>query len=134
MDRGAAGASTGPSRPRSWRAAEEVEAWGGPTFRVRSKMFASMDKESATVIVKATKEEQTALIEEDAQTFGVAPYVGRHGWVKVQLSRVDRAHLRELFLEGWRATAPKALVARGTRATRWPSTDASPPPRASRHR
>lgn len=45
------------------------------------------------------------------QTFAVAPYVGRYGWVRVRLPDVDETELRELLVEAWRRTAPKRLIA-----------------------
>src|SRR5215216_905289 len=67
--------------------AVERETWGHPTFRVRNKMFAA------------------------PETFGVPAYVGRHGWVSIQLATADPAEVRELLTEAWRQTAPKRLVA-----------------------
>jgi hypothetical protein len=87
-----------------------VEEWGHPTLRVGAKMFASGSPDSDTMSVKATKEDQAALIAEDPETFSVAPYVGRYGWVQVNLSRVDADELRELIVEAWRLTAPKKLI------------------------
>jgi hypothetical protein len=89
---------------------EERETWGHPTFRVRDKMFATLSGDGTGASVKATKEEQTALIEEDSETFSVPAYVGRHGWVGIDVTRIDTAHLRELIIEAWRLTAPKRLV------------------------
>jgi hypothetical protein len=40
----------------------------------------------------------------------VPAYVGRHGWVSIQLATVDPAELRELLVEAWRLIAPKRLV------------------------
>ena len=40
----------------------------------------------------------------------MARYVGRFGWIEVQLSNVDEAELRELLTEAWRRTAPKKLI------------------------
>ncbi len=93
--------------------AEEVfvPEWGHPTFRVRGKMFAGGSPESPTISVKASKEEQASLIAERPESFAVAPYVGRYGWVDVTLSTVDADELRELIIEAWRRTAPKRLVA-----------------------
>ena len=87
-----------------------VEEWGHPTLRVGAKMFAAGSPDSETMSVKATKEDQTALIAGDPETFSVAPYVGRYGWVQVNLSTVDPAELRELIVEAWRLTAPKKMV------------------------
>ena len=90
--------------------AEERETWGHPTFRVRDKMFATMSDDGRQATVKATKEEQAALITAAPETFGFPAYVGRHGWVSIQLATVDPAELRELVVEAWRQSAPKRLV------------------------
>jgi hypothetical protein len=91
--------------------AEERETWGHPTFRVRDKMFATLSDDGRSAGIKTTKEEQTALVAADPETFGVPAYVGRHGWVSVELATADPAEVRELVTEAWRQTAPKRLVA-----------------------
>ena len=73
-------------------------------------MFAAMSDDGQQASVKATNEEQTALISAAPETFGIPAYVGRHGWVSIQLARVDPAEARELIVEAWRHTAPKRLV------------------------
>ncbi len=88
-----------------------VEDWGHPTLRVNNKMFASGSAESPTMSVKASTEDQAELIAADPQTYSIAPYIGRYGWVQVQLSQVDPAEMRELIIEAWRRTAPKRLAA-----------------------
>jgi hypothetical protein len=90
--------------------AEERETWGHPTFRVRDKMFATMSDDGQQATVKATKEEQAALVAAAPETFGIPAYVGRHGWVSIWLATVDPTELRELVVEAWRQTAPKRLV------------------------
>jgi hypothetical protein len=95
---------------RSLPEAEERETWGHPTFRVRDKMFATMSDDGRQATVKATKEEQAALVAAAPETFGIPAYVGRHGWVSIQLATVDPTELRELMVEAWRQTAPKRLV------------------------
>ncbi|WP_431678391.1 MmcQ/YjbR family DNA-binding protein [Kitasatospora sp. KL5] len=80
------------------------------TLRVGEKIFAMASPDSGRVCVKATKEEQAALLAEAPETYSVAPYVGRHGWVLVDLTRVGAEELRELVTEAWRSIAPKRLV------------------------
>jgi hypothetical protein len=87
-----------------------VVEWGHPTFRVNNKMFASGAPDSTTMSVKASKEEQAELIASRPETFAVASYVGRYGWVQVRLPDIDEAELRELLTEAWRRTAPKRLL------------------------
>ncbi|MCI0689753.1 MAG: MmcQ/YjbR family DNA-binding protein [Sporichthyaceae bacterium] len=88
-----------------------VQDWGHPTLRVNNKMFASGSPGSPTVSVKASTEDQAELVAADPKTYSIAPYVGRYGWVRVQLSRADPGELRELIVEAWRRTAPKRLAA-----------------------
>jgi hypothetical protein len=91
---------------------EEVLTWGTDvTFRVRGKIFAIGGDDSDTLSVKATPATQAELIDLDPATFSVAAYVGRFGWVRVSLDRIDPVELRELLVEAWRLTAPKRLVA-----------------------
>jgi hypothetical protein len=93
--------------------AEEVfvAEWGHPTLRVNNKMFAAGAPDSTQLSVKASTVEQAELIAADPETFEVAAYTGRYGWVRVNLSTVDPDELRELIVEAWRRTAPKRAVA-----------------------
>ena len=70
-----------------------------------------MSDDGQEASVKATRQEQVALVSAAPETFGIPAYVGRHGWVSIQLATVDPAELRELIIEAWRQTAPKRLVA-----------------------
>jgi hypothetical protein len=90
--------------------ATEKEAWGHPTFRVRNKMFATAATDLTTATVKSTLDEQRALTQSEPETFFVPKYVGKYGWIAIQLDRVDEDELRELTIEAWRMTAPKRLV------------------------
>jgi hypothetical protein len=90
----------------------EVVTWGTDlTWRVRDKMFAVGGPDSPSISVKASKEEQAELIAMAPETYAVAAYVGRFGWVTVLLAHADRAELNDLLVEAWRRTAPKRLVA-----------------------
>jgi hypothetical protein len=95
----------------SFPEAREQETWGHPTFRVRDKMFATMATDGTSASLKASREAQAALVGSEPETFSVAPYVGQHGWVTVDLRRVDPEEMAELLDEAWRATAPKRVVA-----------------------
>ena len=90
---------------------EERETWGHPTFRVRGRMFGTLDAEGTRTTLKASPEEQQSLIAADPATYSFPAYVGKHGWVSVQLATADPAQVRELAVEAWRRTAPKRVVA-----------------------
>ena len=92
--------------------AEERVTWETDiTFRVRDKIFAIGGEGADRVSIKASLETQAELIDLDPETFASSAYVGRFGWVTVDLDRVDPAVLSSLLREAWRRTAPKRLAA-----------------------
>jgi len=99
--------------------AHEVEAWGEPTFRVRSKLFAmyaAADNHHgngrAAVWCKAAPGNQQLMVKAAPERFFVPPYVGPSGWVGVWLDAgTDWDELAGLLADGWRLVAPKRLVA-----------------------
>ncbi|MCP2260073.1 hypothetical protein LX15_003784 [Streptoalloteichus tenebrarius] len=91
--------------------AEEVETWGTPTFRVHGKIFAMAGTDLSTASVKTGLDEQAALTSARPDVYSVAPYVGRFGWVAVDVRAADPGELRDLLTEAWRRTAPRRLVA-----------------------
>jgi hypothetical protein len=94
----------------SFPEAEERETWGEATFRVRNKIFMMLGADGKHASVKATREEQAALLAESPDTFYRPEYVGVHGWVGIVVARVDPVEMRELVTEAWRMTAPKRVV------------------------
>jgi hypothetical protein len=92
--------------------AEEVLTWEvDVTFRVRSKIFAIGGDGADHASIKSTPMVQADLIDRDPETFKSAAYVGRFGWVNVDLGRVTEAELDGLIRQAWRLTAPKRLAA-----------------------
>ena len=90
---------------------EEHVTWGTDVnFRVRNKMFVIGGDDADAVSIKSTIPVQADLIDLDPETFSSAAYVGRFGWIRVNLERVDRDILERLVRDAWRATAPKRLV------------------------
>src|SRR5688500_12368164 len=85
----------------------EQMTWGHPTFRVGKKMCAGMAIDGTNARFKSSKAEQAALVANDPDTFSVAAYGGRYGWVEVQTASADPRQVRELIVESWRLTAPK---------------------------
>jgi hypothetical protein len=92
--------------------AEERITWETDiTFRVRDRIFAIGGEGADRVSIKASLETQAELLEMDPATFGKSAYVGRFGWITVDLRRVDPDLLVSLLRDAWRRTAPKRLAA-----------------------
>lgn len=90
---------------------EEKLTWDvHATFRVRDRIIAILSEDESEARIKATKEEQTAMLASDPEKFYMPSHVGRHGWIGVRLELVDSDELRELLEEAWRLTAPKKMV------------------------
>lgn len=92
--------------------AEEILTWETDiTFRVRNKIFAIGGEGADRVSIKQSPDAQAELIDLDPETFQSSAYVGRFGWVTVDLERVDLVLLQQLLRNAWRRTAPKRLAA-----------------------
>jgi hypothetical protein len=79
------------------------------TFRVRDKIFVMGGPDGTHASIKASIDRQAELVDLDAETFAPSAYVGRFGWVSVDLARVEPLLLEDLIREAWRRTAPKKL-------------------------
>ena len=88
----------------------ERVTWGKPTFRVRNKVFATLARDGSSATLKSSPEEQQAVVGANPETFTVAAYVGRHGWINALLERVDKNLMEELVIDAWRRAAPKRLL------------------------
>jgi hypothetical protein len=98
--------------------AQEVEAWGAPTFRVRNKLFAMYADPAShhggrpAVWCKAGRGNQELMVRGEPARFFVPPYVGPSGWVGVWLDgAADWDGVAELLRDSYRLTAPKRLQA-----------------------
>ncbi|GAA3508292.1 hypothetical protein GCM10023075_67350 [Streptosporangium album] len=94
------------------RLPEVAQSEGGNwiSLKVRGKGFGYLWQETETVGLKATIEEQIALVAERPEVFEVQFTAGRFGWVVVHLAKIDPEELFELVTEAWCLTAPKGLV------------------------
>ena len=86
---------------------EEV-TWGSDlTFRVRTKIYCFPGEASMTV--KVPKDALIGLL--DDPRFALAPYVGRFGWLTMQLVEpVDWIEVESLVRGSYRLIAPKTLA------------------------
>ena len=91
---------------------EELETWGDATFRVRGKIFAISSPDGDSASIKASLDDQSGLVEMDPDTFSVAAYTGKYGWVRVRLAGVPTELAERLITNAWRRTAPKRLIAK----------------------
>lgn len=92
---------------------KKTMTWGSPHYRVGEKIFAGASvgedgKESGGF--KLTKEHQAERVASDPR-FTIAAYVGKHGWVDMDLrGKPDWDEVKALVEESYALIAPKRLV------------------------
>jgi hypothetical protein len=87
-----------------------VDRWSEYTLRCGEKIIVIGDPKSASASVKASVQDQAELLAGAPDTYEKAAYVGRYGWVRVNLRKAGAAELRRVVEDAWRRTAPKRLV------------------------
>jgi hypothetical protein len=81
-------------------------------LEVEGRTFGSLWEPPATVGLKQTIAEQTALVAERPEVFEVQFTAYGFGWVVVHLDGIERDELAELVFEAWRLSAPASLLER----------------------
>jgi len=92
--------------------ATEKETFGGPTFRVRDKIFAMprSDDGRLSVWLKAAHGAQEMLIEADPDRFFRPPYLGPKGWIGMRLDNApDWDEVAAFTRRSYVLVAPKRL-------------------------
>lgn len=92
--------------------ARERETFGGPTFRVRDKIFTLVtDRDGmASFWCKVPTGSQAVLVGADPHRFFVPPYLGPKGWIGVRLEPwPDWGEVEFLVNRSFRLVAPKRL-------------------------
>jgi hypothetical protein len=87
---------------------------------VRGKGFGYLSEDEESVLLKAHRSEQEALVAQDPETFEPSWQAGQYAWVRIRLATVERDELVELATEAWCQTAPRKLVADNAEALSLP--------------
>ncbi len=112
--------------------AVEDYPWGDVVWKIGGKLFAGSSQDSAAVTVKASLEDQAVLVQHPA--ISIAKYVGRFGWVTIEIGDRDTLDLaRKLIDDSFAslATSPRAADAKRSRtaAANAPIDQAPPLPK-----
>ncbi|MFD4468295.1 MmcQ/YjbR family DNA-binding protein [Rhodococcus sp. NPDC058505] len=89
---------------------EQVDAGNWTALKVCGKGYGYIWEKTRTVGLKATLDEQIALVAERPEVFEIQFTAGQFGWIVVHLEGIESDELLELVTEAWCLTAPKRLV------------------------
>ena len=84
---------------------EHIDGFGHISFRVKDKPFVIIGE---TLSIKTLPATQEILLEQRGYT--KAPYIGRHGWVLVEIEEVGWLTIEGLVRGGFLIVAPKRLA------------------------
>jgi predicted DNA-binding protein (MmcQ/YjbR family) len=87
--------------------------WGSPHFRVGEKIFCGLGTHDGKQVLGVKLEQSHARHVVKEARFWPAPYVGKHGWVSMDISqRKSWAEVAALIRESYGLIAPKASLAK----------------------
>src|ERR1700733_3874418 len=87
----------------------EQDHFGGPSFRVAKKIFASCSPGRNRATLKLDRDQQMILFDVRPDTFSPAVW-GALVWTYVELDRIEDGELEDLLKRAWQQVAPKALL------------------------
>ena len=90
---------------------EERPHRGRPSFRVRGRMFATVQPRSKRAVLKLSPDEQAVLGQVQPNVFRHTLW-GDQGWTSIELQGVDPWLFEELLVGAWRRLASRRAVAR----------------------
>jgi predicted DNA-binding protein (MmcQ/YjbR family) len=87
--------------------------WGSPHFRVQDKIFCGYGSEGGKLVLGVKLQLGNAQKAVKEARFWPAPYVGKHGWVSMDVTqRKSWDEVAELIRESYELIAPKASRAK----------------------
>jgi hypothetical protein len=90
---------------------EQVSYEGRPSWRTKPRIFASVNRDEAALVVWVdSEEEKRAMVAADPDVFATTPHYDGYAIVLARLATLSRAVATELVTDSWRLRAPRALV------------------------
>lgn len=90
---------------------QEQEHWGKASFRVRNKIFAVIQEDGKSLIVKASPDDRMAYTMMNPAIYSVPESYSKLNYMLVQMNLVDPEEMQALLIQGWRLVSPKRVIA-----------------------
>jgi hypothetical protein len=89
--------------------AEESTSYGTPALKVKGKLFARLQEDGETLVLRSTPEDRELLLRKWPTVFYLTDHYRDYSWVLVRLAKIRRAHLAEVLEDAWGRVAPLRL-------------------------
>jgi predicted DNA-binding protein (MmcQ/YjbR family) len=81
------------------------------SFRVKKKIFMTMDESNQVAVIKLTPEDQSVFSSSpDESIFPIPNKWGLQGWTKINLKKVKKGLFKDALRCSWLLVAPKKLA------------------------
>ena len=95
---------------RSLPEAIELPHFEKTSFRVKKKIFVTLDKTTSVVVVKLSVADQSVFSDAKHQIiYPVKGAWGKQGWTKIELKKVGKKLFRDAVVTSYKNVAPKGL-------------------------
>ncbi|PJZ70594.1 hypothetical protein CH373_06510 [Leptospira perolatii] len=89
----------------------EQDHWGNPSFRIKKKIFATLQPEEKTAVLKLNEFDRPIFWAIDSKMiFPVEGAWGKQGWTKVDLTKVKKEILIQAMNAAYCTVAPKKIA------------------------
>lgn len=92
--------------------AEEAPHFEKTSFRVKKKIFATLDLKNSVAVVKLSEVDQSVFSAGTDAIYAVPNKWGRQGWTRIELKKVRKDTCLDALTTSYCTVAPKSLAAR----------------------
>lgn len=89
---------------------EQVDHWGKASFRVRNKIFAVIQPDQISLLIKTTEGDRIAYTTLAPDVYQIPGSFSNLAYMIVRLDRVDPEECHALLKQAWRLVTPKKVV------------------------
>ncbi|KIL35675.1 hypothetical protein SD71_12320 [Cohnella kolymensis] len=94
----------------SFPEAVEVKHWDKPSFRVRNKIFAVIQPDRISLVIKTAPDDRAVYTMMDPDIYQMPAAFSNLNYMVVRMDRVEPAELHGLLIKAWRSVSPKRLI------------------------
>ena len=99
----------------SFDEAEELPHFEKPSFRIKKKIFATLDEKKTRVVIKLSETDQSVFCSYDKTViYPVNGAWGKQGWTIIELDKVRDDIFRDAITTAYCTVAPKKLAEKYT--------------------
>lgn len=90
--------------------AEQAPHFEKTSFRIRKKIFATLDIKNSIAVIKLSEIDQSVFTSGSSAIYAVPNKWGKQGWTKIELKKIRKDICRDALITSYCTVAPKGLA------------------------